>query len=156
MATKPAVTSLFGIVRTINTLAAKEMLRYAESFAPKIGEEGVSGFAVVYSRTGMQEASLTVGDRATPLNVAVALDKIKTVLATRRSTTVQRERMELKKQNRDDFAGQLGSLFGGGIAIFRDGEFVGAFAFSGGTQEQDDEIGVRSVLSCGFETDLDL
>lgn len=62
--------------------------------------------------------------------------------------------MGLKGQDRFDFAGQIGSLFGGGIAVFYQGEFVGAFAFSGGTQSQDDEIGVKSVETIGFETDL--
>lgn len=117
---------------------------------------GVSGFLAVFSRTGMQECSQAM-DKATPLNVQIALDKIKTVLAVRRSTSLQRKRMEESGQSRDDFAGQLGSLFDGGVAIFADEDhtqFVGAIGFSGGTPEQDEEICKKAVEKSGLYTDL--
>ncbi len=118
---------------------------------------GIPGFIAVYSRTGMEETTQVQG-AATPLNVEVARAKIKTVLAVRRSSRLQRERMIEKGQTREDFGGQLGSLFGGGIAIFSDEaktDFIGAMAFSGGTQEQDEEICRRAVENTGLYTDVD-
>jgi len=121
-------------------------------------EMGVSGFLTVYSRTGMEETSQAIG-AATPLNVEIARAKIRTVLAVRRSTSLQRERMEERGQSREDFGGQLGSLFSGGIAIFADEErtrFIGAMAFSGGTPEQDEEICRKAVEKIGLFTDVSL
>lgn len=119
-------------------------------------EMGIPGFLAVYGRTGMEETTQAVAT-ATPLNVDIARAKIKTVLAVRRSTRLQAERMKEKGQAREDFGGQLGSLFGGGVAIFADEkktEFVGAMAFSGGTPQQDEEICRRAVEKVGLYTDV--
>ena len=116
----------------------------------------LNGFLVVYSRTGMQETSQAIG-AASPLNVKIAEAKIKTVLAVRRSSSIQRDRMKAKGQTRGDFGGQLGSLFGGGVAIFADKElsqFIGAVAFSGGTEEEDEFICRKAVEEAGLFTDL--
>ena len=140
-------------IKTIGVEKARELRDLGIETASKMD---VSGFLVVFSRTGMQECSEATG-KATPLNVHVALDKIKTVLAVRRSTRLQRKRMEGKGQSRDDFADQLGSLFGGGVAVFEDEgltQFVGAMAFSGGTPEQDEEICKIAVEKSGLYTDL--
>lgn len=139
-------------IKTINVAGALALRKSAIEMAQQMG---VSGFLTVYSRTGMEETSQAM-ESATPLNVKVAKDKIKTVLAFRRSSRVQRERMEEKDQLREDYGGQLGSLFGGGVAIFADEaqtEFIGAIAFSGGTQEEDEEICRRAVEVVGFFTD---
>jgi uncharacterized protein GlcG (DUF336 family) len=139
------------VVPTLNSHAAKRMLEHAEGVAEKMS---ISGFFVVFSRTGMQEASLAIGDKGTPLNVSVALDKIKTVLATRCSTSVQRRLMKQEGLDRADLAGQLGSLLSGGVAVFQNGQFIGAIAFSGAPQEVDEECCVRIVEAAGLETDI--
>lgn len=118
---------------------------------------GVSGFLTVYSVSGMELCSQAVGETATPTNVKIAKGKIKTVLATGRSSRLQRERMAEKGQSPDYFVGELGSLFGGGVAIFEDEElkkFIGAMAFSGGTEAQDEEIGRQAIMHAGFFTDV--
>ena len=141
-------------LETINQNGAKKLIEEAEKVASSL--RGLSCFVMVFSRTGMQERSAAIGDGATPMNVEVARDKIKTVLAVRRSTTLQRERMKEKGQVREDFAGQLGSLFSGGVAILQNGQFIGAMACSsvGGSPEVDDAICRTSILATGFETDL--
>ena len=142
---------IVSVVPTITAHAAKMLLDHAEGIAIKMG---ISGFAVVYSRTGMQEGSLAIGEGGTPLNVSIALDKIKTVLATRRSTSAQQKRMVSEGRDRADYAGQIGSLFGGGVALFHNDQFVGAMAFSGGTPDQDQELCVRAALAAGLQTDI--
>jgi uncharacterized protein GlcG (DUF336 family) len=141
------------LLPTVTSKGAKRMIEEAENIAD---QTDLSCFVVVVSRTGMQERSAAIGDGATPMNVEIALDKIKTVLAVRRSTTLQREWMSQKRQNRDDFAGQIGSLFSGGVAILLNGEFAGAMACSsvGSTPQMDDKVCLRSILAAGFETDL--
>ncbi len=116
----------------------------------------VNGFVVIYDGFGLQLNSEVFGS-ATKQNVSLAEAKAKTVLATQRSSSVQRDRMKERGQTVDDFGGTLGSLFGGGVAIFADREkskFVGAVAFSGGTQEEDEEICRRAVEEVGLFTDL--
>jgi len=64
--------------------------------------------------------------------------------------------MQEKGQSREDFAGQLGSLFGGGVALFEDEErtvFVGALAFSGGTEE-DEQICDHAAVTSELFTDV--
>jgi len=116
---------------------------------------GIGGFLVVVDTLGMQKASEATG--GTSLNVDVALAKIKTVLAVRQSSSLRAARMREKGQTSEDFGGRIGSLFGGGVAIFADPDhevFVGAVAFSGGTQEQDEKICRRTVEESGLYTDL--
>ncbi len=141
-------------IKTLNTEGAVALREAGLEIAKSMG---VSGFLAVYSRTGMEECSQAIGPSVTPTNVEVAKAKIKTVLAMRRSSRLQRERMEEKEQSREDFGDQIGSLFGGGVAVFADTElqeFVGAVAFSGGTQEEDEEIGRQAVEKSGFFTDV--
>ena len=149
-----AVTKYTVEIRSINEDGA---IRLRDEGLAVAREMGVPGFLAVYSRTGMEETTQVQG-AATLLNVEVARAKIKTVLAVRRSSRLQRERMAEKGQTREDFGGQLGSLFGGGIALFADEartQFIGAMAFSGGTQEEDEEICRRAVERIGLYTDVD-
>lgn len=139
--------------RTISPEAAT-FLR--EAGLQKARELGVSGFLMVFDALGLQLTSQGVGEHK-HLSVEIATAKAKTVLAVHRSTSVQRERMQSTSQNREDFGGQLGSLFGGGVVIFADEaktEFVGAMAFSGGTEKQDEEICATAITSLGLYTDL--
>lgn len=141
-------------LKTIGVGKAVEMREKAIFAANTLG---VSGYFVVVSRTGMIETSQAIGSKATPTNVEVAMAKIKTVLAMRRSTRLQKERMSEKGQSREDFGGTIGSLFGGGVALFEDEArtiFVGASAFSGGTEEQDEHICDHSAVTSGLFTDV--
>lgn len=141
----------------IKTIGAEKALELRDLGIETAREMGISGFLTVHNFMGMQECAQVVGGKAIPQNVAVALDKIKSVIATRRSTSVQRERMKANNYPREDFANQLGSLFSGGVAIFADEElkeFVGAMAFSGGLPEQDEELCRRVVEKAGLYTDL--
>lgn len=118
--------------RTIGTDLALQMQEAAVAAAMN-----VSGFVVVFSRTGMQECSRAVGRYAKPLNVRVALAKIETVLVRRQSTSVWRRMVEEERIRPEDYAGAIETLFCGGLAIFADDkcrEFVGAIAFSGGEE----------------------
>ena len=118
---------------------------------------GISGFLTIVNDTGMEQASQVVGLTANPLTVEIARAKIKTVLAVHRSTSLQRRRMIEMGQSIDLFAGQLGTLFSGGVAAFADEaltQFVGAMAFSGATQEQDEEICRTAIERIGLYTDL--
>jgi uncharacterized protein GlcG (DUF336 family) len=118
-------------------------------------ERQIPGFLVVYGADGMQLASEANG--GIPANVDIALDKIRTVLAFKRSTSIRRAGIEEGGYNRADFAGNVHTLFSGGVAIFADVErtkFVGAAAFSGGTQEQDEKICRLAIEGMGLHTDL--
>lgn len=138
------------------TITPEAAILLRERGLDKAREIGVSGFLMVFDAQGVQLTSQGVGEH-THLSVEIATAKAKTVLAMNRSTRVQRERMKSKSQNREDFGGQIGSLFGGGVAIFADEAktgFVGAMAFSGGTEEQDEEICAIAITSLGLYTDL--
>lgn len=141
-------------LRSLDTGISLDILNYG---VEKATEMGVSGFMVVYSRTGMQECSLAVGTMARPMHAQVALLKIKTVLATRCSTSVQKQKMEDAGQRLEDFGDILGTTIPGGVAVFSDKEaadFVGAIAFSGGKPEQDEVICREAVDIAGFYSDL--
>lgn len=118
---------------------------------------GVSGFVLVVDNNGMELCSLVTGQDVTKTNVSLARAKAKTVLTTQRSSRLQRERMKEKGQSVEDYDGMLGSLFGGGVAIFADeelSEFVGTAAFSGGSQEEDEAFCVSGVKAIGLYTDI--
>lgn len=141
-------------LRSIGIEKAKELRDKGIETARQMN---VSGFLVVYSRTEMQECSEAVGPGAKSFYVKVAGEKIKTVLATRRSTSVQGERMKTLGQRIEDFGNLLGTTIAGGVAIFSDEthtDFVGAIAFSGGLPEQDEAICRTAVETSGLYTDL--
>lgn len=150
------------IVETRRTLSIQGGILLRENgivAASQIGAVGTSGFLTVFNIEGLELSSQAIGATVSPTNVEVARAKIKTVLAMRRSTRLQRERMVERGQVREDFGGKLGSLFGGGVAVFADKdlrEFVGAMAFSGGTQEEDEEICRRAIKESGLFTDVSI
>lgn len=112
------------------------------------------GFLVIIGATGLQLTSEAYGN-ARPSHVQVALDKAKTVINYRRSSRGMGEYMEEKGISKDDLAGQVGSVLGGGVPVFADPEltvFLAAAAYSGGTTVQDEEISVRAVEAAGFYT----
>lgn len=141
----------------LKTIGVEKAVEMRENAIFAATTRKISGYFVVVSRTGMVETSQAIGSKATPANVEIAMAKIKTVLAMRRSSRLQKERMLEKGQSREDFAGQLGSLFGGGVALFEDEArtvFVGAAAFSGGSEEEDEQICDHAAVTSGLFTDV--
>ena len=57
---------------------------------------GISGFLTIFGRNGIEQTSQVIGNSAMSISVEVARARIKTVLAVRRSTRLQRERMKEK------------------------------------------------------------
>lgn len=143
-----------GNIRTINADGAAAIRRHGVGFAREMGIS--AGVLTVYGSTGLSLATEVIGMPKLS-NVEIAEDKIRTVLATRRSTRMQSEEMERRGFKREDYAGQLGSLFSGGVAIFEDADravFIGAAAFSGGKPEQDEDIVRAAVERIGLFTDI--
>lgn len=139
-----------------HTLTAESAIRLKDYAIIRAGNDGVKGFVAVYGSDGTQLTSEVVGG-ANKINVAITEAKAQSVLATKRSTSAQRNRMAEKGQNYDYFAGQLGSLFGGGLPIFADHnltQFVGAIAFSGGTEDQDEKICLDAIDTIELYTDV--
>ncbi|MDP3900964.1 MAG: heme-binding protein [bacterium] len=150
------VTVQLDSVRTIGFKAAGSLgscaLKMAESME-------VSGVVCVYGMTGMPFMHWAYGEGARPMHVEIAKAKARTVLNVRRSTSKQRERMEQGGQSQDHFAGQVLTTLGGGVAVFADEEcreFVGAMAFSGGTQEQDEYVCAQAIAHLGLFTDVEI
>lgn len=140
----------------LRTLSVEGAVALREAALKSARENSVGGFLIIFDAKGLQLTSEGLGGYD-ETNIAIALAKAKTVLSLHRSTSVQRERMESKGQKREDFGGRIGSLFGGGVAVFAAEtklEFVGAMAFSGGTEEQDENICRTAVKSLGLYTDL--
>ena len=146
-------------LRQIQTIGVETALVLSKEAISTAFEGRVSGIVMVYGSDRTLLVAQAVGSKGTPTNVAVAMSKIKTVLNTRRSTRKQREFMEQEVRHRDDYADCLGSLLGGGVAIYdkppeEEGEFVGAIAFSGGTPTQDEEICVKAVMAVRLYVDI--
>jgi uncharacterized protein GlcG (DUF336 family) len=97
-------------------------------------------------------------DEADPGTLLIARGKIQTVVNSRRSSSIQRDRIIEKHYRPEDFMGRMGSLFGGGVAIFADEQlrrFVGAAAFSGGDWTEDEELARQAIVESGLFTDLE-
>jgi len=141
---------LGGVVLTprVDRRAVKNMLDRVEGIQFRTK---VSGYFTVFSQTGMQEAALAVGDDVTPLNVSIALDKIKTVLATQRSTRQHRQKMIEEGLDRSDFAGEIGSLLPGGVALYYNNKFVGAIAFSSNSLVDEEEFCLKVLEGTAFD-----
>lgn len=141
---------------TLKTIGTDLALKLQEEAVKAADGLGISGFVVVYSRTGMQECSRAVGLNAKPLNMQIALAKIETVLIRRESTGVWQRKISEKGTRPENYAGAVKTLFGGGLAIFADEEckeFVGAIAFSGGEEWQDIKICWMAINKVGLYTD---
>lgn len=123
---------------------------------------GVSNVLIlVFSRDGALLSGQALGSVAR-MNSDIALEKAKTVIATQRSTSLQRKRMEETGNKREDYGGKLGSLITGGVAIYKEmGEegklkgFLGTIVASGAyPAERDEEICASAISRCGFTTDV--
>jgi len=132
---------------------ADELRLYAKKAATKAG---ISGFVIVFSSTGMQLCSSAVGPVLKPMSVQIAHAKIETVLARQQSVSVWLKKIEKTGTRPENYAGAIKTLFGGGLAIFADEahtEFVGAIAFSGGEEWEDQEICQEAISATGLFTD---
>lgn len=118
-------------------------------------EKGISGYVVVYDRHGMPLYCQAVGDKYSQAVVTVAHAKARTVLNWKVSTSKRRESMEANGRKREDYAGTVETLFSGGVALFHKKELIGAVAFSGGTQEEDEEVCLKAARKLNIDTDLD-
>lgn len=135
-------------IRMLSPRMGEDLCRHAINAAEDLD---VSGFVVVFDATLLQLASQAVGDGVSRLNVVLAMAKAQTVLNMHRSTSRQRGRLQEMNLQPGAFAGQIRTTLWGGVAIFADKkctEFVGAIAFSGGNQEQDEHICTAAVALC--------
>ncbi len=116
----------------------------------------IPGGVSIFNSSRWEICSQITGDDADPGTLDIARGKIRTVLNSGRSSNLQRERMREKGYERFDYMDRMGSLFGGGAAIFKDSDkqiFIGAMAFSGGSAEEDLEICNTSILDLGLFID---
>lgn len=119
-----------------------------------VGE--ATGFVVVTSRDGTLLCAQAVGDNVKQYHIDMALSKAQTVNAVKRSSSVQRERMAESGATNEDYGNRLGSLLNGGLAVFADEDckiFLGALAFSGGGQGQDEKSCRQAIVESNFYTD---
>ncbi len=113
---------------------------------------GLTGFIAIADRKGMLLSAQVTGDGLSDMNVPLAFAKLRIVIAARRSSRLQIEKMTKAGINLANYAD-----LGGGVAIFADKdrrEFVGAVAFSGGSEEQDEQICVNAIETSGLFTDI--
>lgn len=118
---------------------------------------GLTGVVAIADNKGMLLSLQVTGDGLRDMNVSLVLGKLKTVVAAQRSSRLQREKMEAAHIELANYAGELGNLFGGGVAAFADTErreFVGAVAYSGGPEDQDERICVHAIEMAGLFTDI--
>ncbi|MDO8619606.1 MAG: heme-binding protein [Candidatus Daviesbacteria bacterium] len=148
----------FDNIPTLNVEGAKAILKNGIATAELIE---VSGFLVVYSRTGMQEVSQATGPLARPAHVEIAQAKAASVLNMRKSNRKLAEWLLGYRPGfrPEDFAGQIRSLLPGGVAIFdsedaRTRKFIGAVAFSGGEPEEDEHICVNGIFLSRLYSDI--
>ncbi len=120
-------------------------------------ERKYSGLGMAVNAAHELLGSLATGNGAHVDQLAVIEGKIKTVLATHRSVSVQAAYMKTNGRTREDYNGKLGGLIPGGVAIFKDPElkiFVGAAAYGGGPADQDEIIVRQAIEQEGLFTDL--
>lgn len=96
---------------------------------------------------------------ATENNTVLAGLKAETVLNMRRTTSIQNARNESRGLSWQDFPGRMKTSLLGGVAIFSHEwrypeNFAGVIAFSGGTPQQDEEIGRAAAWKQGLYSDL--
>lgn len=118
----------------------------------------ISGIVIIRNRFRMLQFSQTIGNPLKTSEVK-AEAKLDTVLKNERSSSVQRKRIIDNGYRVEDYAGEIGSLFSGGVAILTDDErklFLGAGGFSGSDQEIDEAILNEAIHRAGFTTDLKL
>lgn len=145
----------YDYVPTLNKEGAKRIGSYAVRIAEEIG---ISGITIVRTRARQLLYSELAGDTERAMFEHVADAKLITVLNFFRSSSIQRIMAEKGHLVHADFAGTMGSLLSGGVAIFADDErklFLGGGAFSGADQRVDQAIMNDAIQSAGFFTDLE-
>lgn len=145
----------YDFLPSLNKLGAKRI----GTIAVRIAEEiGVSGITIIRTRARQLLYSELAGDAERSMFEHVADAKLVTVLNFFRSSSIQRVIAEKGHLVHADFAGTMGSLLSGGVAIFADEErklFLGGGAFSGADQRVDQAIMNDAIQTAGFFTDLE-
>lgn len=151
-------------IRQVETLSPKgaEILKNA---AVEVAEEREIDniLILVFNREGAFLSGQALGE-VNPMTSVIAFEKAKTVLATQRSTSVQRGRMETSGNQREDYGGRLGSLITGGVAVYSwlgadkgPHEFLGVIVCAGAhPAEKDEEICVEALTRAGLKSDVPL
>ena len=148
-----------GQFESLNSKGAESLKDIALEIARLSGISNI--LILVFGREGALLSGQAFGAVAR-MNSDIAMEKARTVLATGRSTSVQRRRMEETGNRREDYGGKLGSLITGGVAVYkgadtegRPKDFLGAIVASGGyPAERDEEICVSALTRLGFATDV--
>lgn len=155
MEIEPRLSSQTVVVvrETLSVAAAVHLRDLALDYA---ASNNVSGAVSVFNSMRAELCAQLTGDDASPSTMDIARGKILTVLETGRSSNLQADRMRIKHYDRSDYVGRIGSLFGGGAAIFKDLDlkiFIGAIGFSGGSQEEDQQICTWAIRTASLYTD---
>ena len=136
------------------SLGLSSAIELGQAAVRKAAERQISGFVAVYDREGVPLYCQSVGLHYTAEDVSIAQAKIRTVIINQRSTSRLRRDIEAYKSSREDYAGVVETLFSGGIALFHERKFIGAIAFSGATQEGDEDICLTAAREVGVQTDI--
>lgn len=146
----PELEQFLGQIESINSQGAGSLKDAALEIAQSAGVSNI--LILVFSREGALLSGQALG-QVNRVNWVIAEEKARTVLATRRSTSVQRKRLAETGNTREDYGKELGSLITGGVAIYKamdeDGMptgFLGAIVASGAyPAEKDEEICVLAL-----------
>ena len=132
--------------QSIGSGLARTMVAAAISAAGKHGRIE-KGFCVVIGLKDQTRPLATggFGDFSTA-NFEIAHAKTRTALATGRSTLEQARHVDEDGTSREDYAGSIETLFGGGVLVTNsEGQVVGAIAWSGAAPEDDIAVCERAI-----------
>lgn len=148
-------------LETINANGAETIKNSAIEAAKEMGVSNI--LILVHNSQGVLLSAQALGE-VSQMNAAIAFGKAKTVLATQRSTSFQRSRMEQTGLQREDYCEKLGTLITGGVAIFKEANsegkpksFLGSVAIAGAyPAENDEKIGITALTRLGLYTDVSI
>lgn len=132
----------------------------AEALADATLAAGVDlgkAFSVAVVDSGGFMLSVKRSDGARPLTGHIALTKAYTAAVMQRPSKM----LEGWAGHNPTFFSQLSNLSmlpivatGGGITVKRDGEIIGGLGVSGGTADEDEEIGAKVLGDLGYDLDF--
>lgn len=149
--------------RREGTTASKEVIspqvggEIVRRIAELAEERGYSGLGMVTNAAHELVSAQATGSGAHEDQLEIIKSKIQTVLASRRSVSVQVAYMKTYGRTREDYGGSLGSMIPGGVALFKDPDlkiFIGAAAYGGGPAAEDEFIVRQAAEEKGVYTDL--
>lgn len=134
---------------SVNVISHKLALKAAEATVAKGSELGCSIVVAIVGPGGELIAFLRANGAPLP-SAKIAQDKAYSAASFRIPTPQLYEMVSGNPALRDGIMSQPGiALFGGGLPIEIDGEFVGAIGVSGSTEEQDIECATAGLASIG-------